>query len=241
MGDTKASAAALSQILEEDPAHPLAADLLEEIYAEQKNWKDLAKLLDTRSHNEKGEAKVATLVRIGELFEDRLDDIEKAQVHYEAALEHDPNDLEALKGLERIYARTEKYKKLLDVLEKQVEHVATPRQRIALLERMGGILEEEFVDHDRAIAAYEAVVEIEPGHEGANTALARLYRQVQRFDDLAMTLDRHAKSSTDDERKVQLLITAVKVLMQDVGAPERALGMAERILAVDPEHNEAST
>jgi len=238
MGDAKASAAAFSQILEEDPAHPIAADLLEEIFNEQKKWKDLAKLLDTRSHHEKGDAKVATLVRIAELWEDRLDDIEKAQVQYEAALEHGPDNIEALKGLERVYARTGKYKRLLEVLEKQLDHVATPRQRMALLERMGGILEEEFVDHDRAISAFEDIVAIEPGHENANTALGRLYRQVQRFDDLALTLDRHAKASTDDERKAGLLIRAVKVLMADVGAPERALGMAERILAIDPEHKE---
>ncbi|RLB55342.1 MAG: hypothetical protein DRJ42_06415, partial [Deltaproteobacteria bacterium] len=56
MGDSKASGDLFMQILEEDPAHPLAADLLEEVYTEQKNWKDLAKLLDTRSHHEKGDA-----------------------------------------------------------------------------------------------------------------------------------------------------------------------------------------
>src|SRR5690606_26052865 len=98
----------------------------------------------------------------------------------------------ALKGLERIYARAGKYAELLGNLEAQHEIAATPRQKIALLERMGQIQLEEFVDHEKAAAAFGSVIELEPGHEAANTALARIYRHLQRFDELAKTLERHA-------------------------------------------------
>lgn len=227
------------EVVADDPTHPKAAEALEVMHTDRGNWKALANLLEARSRNERGDPKVATLARIGELFEDRLDDYDKAAVSYEAVLAHDPHNITALKGLERIYARTNKYGELLSNLETQHELAPTPRQRIALLERIGAIQEEEFVDHEKAAEAFAKIVEVEPGHDAANTALERLYRHIQRFDALADTLDRHAKGSTDDARKVTLLLAAVKVLMVDVGAPERALAVCDRILAIDQEQPEA--
>ncbi len=235
LNDRDRAAGMFQEILAEDPAHPKAADALEMILADRGSWNELVKLLETRSHNETGASKVQTLVRIGEIYEDRLGEEEKAQVSFEAALTHDPKNLLALKGLERIYAKIGKFKELLDVLERQLEQAATPRQKIALLERIGSIHEEEFVQHEQAVEAFEQIIEIEPGHDAANTALERLYRHLQRFDDLAAAFDRHAKGASDDDRKRELMLQAVKVLMVDVGAPDRAMEVCERVLALAPD------
>jgi len=223
-------------VLAEDPVHPKASAALEDLLARQQSWAELVLLLETKAKNQRGEAKVETLCHLAELHEDRLADASKAQLRFEEALAVEPRHLGALKGLERLYARVGKYQELLLNLRTQIELSATPRQRIALLERIGGIQEEEFVDHEKAAATFEEVIAIDPGHDASNAALARLYRQLHRFDDLALTLDRHAKGSDDDKRKLELLSQAVKVLMVDVGAPDRALVMCERILALDPAH-----
>ncbi len=239
LGDAGRAAEVFEQVIADDPAHPKASEALESIYAEQKEWKRLVGLLETKAKNQRGDDRVETLGAIAELYEDRLDDLDQAAAHYEGVLKHDPHNVSALKGLERIYARSGKFSELLENLEKQRELAATPRQKIALLERIGQIQLEEFVDHEKAAHAFAAVVEMEPGHEGANTALARIYRHLQRFDDLAETLQRHALGSEDEERKIGLLLSAAKVLMVDVGAPERALAMVERVTAIQPGHTEA--
>lgn len=239
MGDSERAAEVFEQVLADDPAHPKAAEALESIYAERQEWKKLVGLLEAKAKGQRGEARVETLSAIAELYEDRLDDLDQAATHYEAALKHAPSDVAALKGLERIYARAGKYPELLDNLEAQLEIAATPRQRIALLERIGQIQVEEFVDNEKAAQVFSRIVEVEPGHEVANTALARIYRQLQRFDDVAKTLERHALGVDDEERKVGLLMQAAKVLMVDVGSPERAVAMVERVTVVQPEHTEA--
>lgn len=239
MGDAERAAEVFEQILKDDPAHPKAAEALESIYSERQQWKKLVELLEAKAKGQRGEARVETLSAIAELYEDRLDDLDQAAAHYEAALKHAPHDVAALKGLERIYARAGKFTELLGNLESQLEVAATPRQKIALLERIGQIQLEEFVDNEKAAQVFGRVVEIEPGHEVANTALARIYRQLQRFDDVAKTLERHALGSEDEERKIGLLIQAAKVLMVDVGAPERAVAMVERVTAIRPDHTEA--
>ncbi|MEM9189976.1 MAG: tetratricopeptide repeat protein [Myxococcota bacterium] len=239
LSDKDQAATLFAQVIADDPAHPKATETLELIYSEKKQWAELVNLLEGRSTNERGEQRTSTELRIAEIYEDRLSKIEKAEVQYESILAREATNLEALKGLERIYARRGTYDKLLANLEKQLEVAATPRQKIALHERIGGIQEEEFVDHEKAAQAFEAIIEVEPGHDAANTALARLYRQLNRFDDLVETLDRHAKSTEDTERKIGLLLAASKVLMVDVGAPTRATEFCERVLSVAPEHSEA--
>jgi len=239
MGDPAAAASMYESILEDDSSHPQASEALESIYADRKDWKPLVKLLETKVKSQRGDDRVSSLCAIAEIHEDRLSDDDQAAAHYEAALKHDELNVVALKGLERIYSRTDKYQELLSNLEKQLEAAATPRQRISLLERMGGIHLEEFVDHEKSEGCFAQIIAIEPSHEGANVALTGIYRRLQRFDDLAKTLERHALGSEDDRRKIDLLLQAAKVLMVDVGAPERALSMVERVTAVDDSHTEA--
>lgn len=239
LNDTSRAIDLFQKVVAEDPVHPRATAALEDLYGREKKWGDLVKLLHTKAENQRGADRTETFAAIAEVYEDRLQQPDKAQASYEQVLAIDARHVGALKGLERLYAIKGSYPELLANLRTQVEISATPRQKIALLERIGGLLEEEFVDHEKAAAAFEELVVIEPGHEGANAALARLYRRLNRFDELAGTLDRHAKSTTDDARKIDLLLQAVKVLSVDVGAPERALTVCERILAIDSHHSGA--
>jgi tetratricopeptide (TPR) repeat protein len=225
--------ALFEQVAAEDPTHPVATEALEAMLQEKKAWGRLASLLDRKAKNQRGAARVETLTALAELYEDRLEDLDKAQAHYEAAVKADPSSLVALKGLDRLFARLGKYPEQMANLQAQLDLAPTPRQRIALLERMAGIEEEEFVDDEKAAEYYQLIVEIEPGHDGANGALARIYKKAHRFDELAATLERHAAGSDDVPRTVDLLLRASKVLMRDVGAPERALAVVERAVALD--------
>jgi tetratricopeptide (TPR) repeat protein len=239
MGDAERAAEVFEQILKDDAAHPKASEALEVIYADSQQWKKLVELLEAKAKGQRGEARVETLSAIAEIYEDRLDDLDRAASLYESVLQQSSHNVPALKGLERIYARGGKFTELLGNLETQLEIAATPRQKNGLLERIGQLQLEEFVDHEKAAQAFARIVEVDPGHEAANTALARVYRHLQRFDEVAKTLERHALGVEDEDRKISLLLQSAKVLMVDVGAPERAVAMVERVTALRPEHTEA--
>ena len=239
LGDDQRAETLLGRVLEAEPGHPRAARLLEQMLTAQQRWQDLGELLERRAEEASGEARAELLGRLGELYEDRLQDDDKAAAFYDAALEVSEAHLPALKGLERIYAKLERYEKLLENLRRQLELVATPRQRIAILERIGALLEEEFVDREEAARAYERIVEIEPGHDQANRALARLYRKLKRFEDLVQTLRRHAEAVEGADAKLDLLLAAARVLAEEVGAPERAIELVERALEHSPKDPEA--
>jgi tetratricopeptide (TPR) repeat protein len=239
LNDPERAIELFEKVLTADAAHPKATEALEVLYAERKSWTSLVSLLEKKAESQRGEAKAETLAALAEVYEDRVADRDKAIAAFQKALQVDAKHLGALKGLERLLAQKGRYTELLAVLEAQLDLVATPRQRIAIFERVGAIHEEQFVEHAKAAEAYEQVVAIEPGHDASNAALARIYRHLHRFDDLAVTLERHAKGTADDTRKIGLLLQASKVLAVDVGAPERAIAVAERVLALDPQHGEA--
>jgi len=238
LGDVATAQQMFAQIFADDPAHPGAIKALEAIYTEEHNWAALGELLENKAKEQRGAARVETLCDLAELCEDRLTDLRRSATNYEAALAIDEKNLVALKGLERIHARNGNHPQLLENLELQLKLATTPAQRIGLLERIANMVE-ELSDAAKAAERFEQLIDLAPGHDAANTALARLYRALHRFDDLAQTLDRHAKSVENNTRKVELMLQAARVLMGDVGSPERALFICERILGLQPNHQEA--
>jgi len=239
LGDAGGAEAILRGVVDEDPANPVANESLEKILAEKGDWNGLAELLEARAGGEEGDQRADTLVHIAEVYEDRLDDLDRAEVRYESVAASHPTHLPALKGLERIYARKGKHQELLGNLQQQLVVAPTPRQKILLHERVGGLLEEEFVDREKAAASFEKIVAIDPAHEAANAALARIYRQLERWDALAATYERHAAGVEDSARRVTLLLKGAEVLEKQVGAPDRALELAQRALAFQEDHREA--
>lgn len=213
----------LEGILEEDRAHGPAAQLLATIYENSEDWEKLTELLlGSVEAMEEGEDQVAARFRLGELYEDRLDDLKGAQEQYEKAIETDSRHLDAIKGLERIYARNGDYAKLKGNLETQLEIAVTPKQRITLLERLAEINDEEFRDLDAAIGCHREVLEIDGEHRAALVALTRYYRKLGRHEDLVDILERRAELSEDNEEKNELLSERAEIIRDDIGDAARA-------------------
>lgn len=239
LNDLTQARAQLERVLADDPHHPQAQRALSDILREQQDFPALAQVLEQSAESQKGKERLQALLSLGELYEDRLGELEAAASKYRAAIELEPRELAAWKGLERIYAQGENYAGLIESLRAQVDLAATPKQRIALLERIGLLLEQEFLDHAQAAQCFEDIVAIDAGHDGANGALARLYRHLQRFEDLVAVLDRHSAVAEDDGRKIELLLQAARVYAVDLSSPQRAIELYEEILAIDEEQADA--
>src|SRR5439155_15484078 len=118
------------KILDEDPTHVAASEGLERILEASRDVNGLVKILEKRAEILRGEKRWAALARLAELFEDQLNDLGEAARRYEAILSEDEQNASALKGLDRVYNRTGRYRDLLEVLERQIRAAVTPRQRI---------------------------------------------------------------------------------------------------------------
>jgi tetratricopeptide (TPR) repeat protein len=236
LNDLEAAKRLNQSVLTDEPAHPQACMQLARVAERLGDMATVVRVLEARTALAPMDEKPALLMRMAEACENDLNDHEAAAKHYEAVLALEPTHLNALKGLDRLHNRAGRYHQLLDVLERQVEHSATPRQKLALLERIAAIQDEEFLDHAKAAQTLEEMVHIDPSHDGALTGLVRHYRALNRWDRAVAILERHADATTDEARKVDLHLARARTLADHVGSPAAATKVYETVLQLVPNH-----
>ena len=239
LNDTDGARGLYEQLLSEDPGQVKATEALARIYAQSEEFPSLLNLLERSAQAQRGEDKLKTLCRIAEIYETNLNDDAEALKRFQAAAALDPTNLEALRGLDRLYGKLGQFPDLLVNLAAQVELAATPRQKVGLWERIAAIHDEEFLNHEKAAEALEHLIAIDAQNENAITTLLRHYRALDRWDDVARLYERHLKLVSEGPRRLALLLQHGKVLAEHVGSPERAMQAYEAVLEIDPQHSGA--
>ena len=94
-------------------------------------------------------------------------------------------------------------------------------------------------NHEKAAEASRQILLVDGAHEGALTALARHYRALGRWEDVVQLYEKHLRIVTDDKRRVELYLALGRVLVDQIGSPERARKAYEKVLEIDPNHGGA--
>ncbi|MDB4931690.1 MAG: domain protein putative component of TonB system [Myxococcaceae bacterium] len=223
-----------------DPNDGAALAALARVHAAAEDWPALVEVLRRHVASVSDPAESAELrMRVGSVLEDRIGDLEGAAAEYAAVLAADPVNLPALRGLEGIYARLGRSQELLNVLEQQLEVVATERERIKLLTRIGAMLEEEFVRPALAIERFERVLEIDPSHDPSLRALERLYRQTSQWNELIATLERHLTATGERRERVPVFLQMGRVYADEKRDLEHAEDAFLNVLQIDAENVDA--
>lgn len=236
LSDTKRASDIFSAVLADDPGHVRAGDALARIAERTGDFQTYVRILGERAEARRGREKAEALCKVAEVYEDHLSDLAEATRRFEAVLAIDPSNLTALKGLDRIYNRTGRYRELLEVLDRQIQVAATPRQKINILERMSALHDEEFLDHAKAAECLEDILVVDPSNDNALTSLARHYRALDKWEKVVSIYEKHASLTTEDSRKVELLVAKARTLAEQIGSPERATKVYEQALALKPDH-----
>lgn len=239
LGDAGRAAPLFLQLLQDNPEHAEASDNLEQLYRANDAHQELCDLLQERALGQSGDELGDTRLALGALYSGPLADADRAAECYQAALEASPANPEALTAVADILRTRGDWARLLEVLDTRIKLAETPKEQCDLHAQRAVLYEEEIGDFTRAASCYRQVVDLDPGRETAYVALARLYRRSQSFEELAETLDHHAKSLDDEDKKAELLLAAARVLIGDLGDTERASHMCDRVLGLTPDMPEA--
>ncbi len=226
--------------LEGVPAHLGAIKSLERVYRARESWNELAEILRRKiaALSEPEEVLQAKL-ELAETYEDRAVDRAKAVEQYKRVLEDEPRNLTALKGLERLYAQQEQWQDLLDVLERQLEVVQNERDQVALLVRIAGMWEEEFLKPDKAAERLEKVVDIDPTHVQAFSSLERIYRGLSKWPELVATYERHVDATPDRAEKAELHERIGGVYRDEIKDVDRAIDSFLNVTGIESTNKQA--
>jgi tetratricopeptide (TPR) repeat protein len=240
LGDTAQATAAYQQVLEHDERSMPAIDALERLYRRMGAWDRLVDVLAKKSHTvDDGELAVKLRLQVGDLWEERLGDNARAVDAYREVLTVDPQNLPALKALERLYEKTGNMEAYLDVIEHQLEVTGEGEERVSLYQRMAQVWEEQFAKNDRAIDCLQKILIIDDRNQRAYRDLERLYRTERNWDALVENYRRHILVATDPGERIELYSKMGQVYEDELHDPDRAIEAFGDVLSFEPDHVDA--
>ncbi|HET8936086.1 MAG TPA: tetratricopeptide repeat protein, partial [Polyangiales bacterium] len=214
-----------------------AARALERIHVQSGDHAALAVDLSRQVELEfDAELQEQLLFRLAELYERKLFDTKSAIDAQRKRLELDPNRVDALRGLERLYEADKRYEDLVAVLLSRQPQETVLSERAALGRRIAALYEEKLSDTSRAIEQWrENIAAFGPDRESLQ-ALARLYEQSERHAELLDTLEAEIDLVSDPATRAGLKFRVAELLRGPLAEPERAIAIYEAALRDDPTH-----
>ncbi len=177
--------------------------------------------------------KVTLWERIAAIYDEEFLDHEKAAEALERVLAIDSANETALTSLIRHYRSLDRWENVASLYERQLKLISEGPRRLALLLQRGKVLSEQIGSPERAMQAYDAVLEIDPQHAGALEALAHLRESTGDADAALAALETLANRATSPEAKAEQYIRAAKVL-EARGDRDGAIERYKRALDANP-------
>ena len=227
------------EISEMEPPGGPASQRLIELFSSKQDWARLADLREKQlPHIEDPEFRIAVLTELAQLYSERLGDPEQAAVYWHAVLKENPTHPEALEAYAEHFRQRGDWQSLVELLDFSFEHArGAGRPMGELLERLEEIAvisERNLGDSDRALTAWQRMEELDAGHVRAREAQKRLLQKNKQWDRMAALLEREANAAPDPAQKVDSLRRLSRVLLEKLNATDKAVGVYQQILAVEP-------
>ncbi len=200
-------------------------------------WADLASLYrDVAPEVIDQEQQVGLTLRVAEIARTKLADAALAKEYYRKALDLQADENRALVALEELYEESSEHELLLEILKRRAEVAPDDEQRRAILFKEARICDEALQDRDRAVSAYEEILEL--GLDPlAVAALERLYTASGRWGDLVALHERElGTEGTDAARRATLHHALGRVHEKELAELDRAFEEYSEALREDPSH-----
>ena len=237
LGEPERAAQFYAQVRGNEAYAPRVMPILEQLY-EQAG--DTASQVDVLEESLRYEAepqkRIATLLRMGSIFADRLDEPGKAVAAYEDILASDPEHLGALRALVKLYEKAGASEQLAAALDKLKPLVDGPEAESVLV-KLAGLTAE--TDSDEAAKLYQGVLETNPRNQEAFGGLAQVLSAAERNEELEELLAWRLSFSTDTKEQLRLHEWLGRLRLTTLGKPEEATTSFKAVLDRDPRNVQA--
>ena len=252
LGKLDDAVASYQKVLEVDPSSQRALIALDAIFTRQKSWANLADNLEAQlTLADEESAQLALMLRLADLREQEMDQVDVAIEGYRQILDRDPMHAAALERLERLgrqpqhelaiadmleplYRQLGDHTKLIGAHEVQVRCADTVDRRVELLHQIARLHEDAAGDLNAAFSTLARALTEDPTNEMTQAGLDRIARATGRFEDLAQTLRDLAVKQADATIASQLYVAGARVYENDVGNLDVATSLYQRVLEIDP-------
>ena len=239
--DPAQAAALYEAALEADPNATDALAHVKRLGATQQRWPQLVDaLLTEHSLAEDEPARLAILLEIARIEEQRMGDADAAIETLGAAREAAPSEPQILRELARLHRDHGRHAEEIEALGALVDLLEDRDERARICHRIGHVHEQRLAAPDAARPWYERTLSIDPSHRAAGQALARLLEQAERYNELAKVWLERARSGVDSRSERAELFHQVGDLQERrLGDTVEATKLHVEALGLAPDHHGA--
>jgi tetratricopeptide (TPR) repeat protein len=237
--DYRSALETTAKLLHEDISDQKVQSELERLARVASAEERLAEIYATELEQVRGDEPATAKLsrRTGELF-DQLRQAPRALAFYRRALAFEPENKSLFEAIDAILVREKLFEDRVKLHRDALEHRFDPSERLSLLHTIGAIERRELARPDAAIDTYRAAVEVDDRDPVALDSLVELYRERERWDDLAELYLSRAEQAEVPAVGIGFRLELARLHLAQ-NQPERAVDQLEEIVNRDPRHAEA--
>ncbi|MSP17021.1 MAG: tetratricopeptide repeat protein, partial [Myxococcales bacterium] len=247
---------AFRAVLVFDDADGASLDALERLFVKSGRWSDVRDIYARKAELSSDPAeKKRILFVLGQVHDRELGDVPRAIETYQAIINLDPEDADAISALERLYGTAGRSFDLLGILERQLQLSTSAALTGGLKFRIGQLWETELKDGARAVESYREALAIDPASEQVLEALTRMMRgeaepllaarvlqpifeAIEAHELCAEAFEVLAAREEGPSRRLELAHRAADLHEHVLERPAAAFAVLARTIEVDPAHEE---
>lgn len=224
------------------PEDDLAEAALLELRRRLGKLDEVVEMLLARAERAKGRLeKARVFAEIGRVYANERVDREQALVAFTQAFCENPNEASVVSEIERFAgSNNEAWLEVLGTCSAAANDEATPAEDRALIfGRAGRWSLERLQRPDMALSCFQALLALEPGHDGALAGLSQIYRKAEQWPELGNVLTIRAEAAATPAQARDFRAEAAEILDTRLSDVKNARALYEQVLAEDPAHPRA--
>ncbi|MGK4007849.1 tetratricopeptide repeat protein [Sorangium sp. So ce1036] len=223
-------------VLRTDPENRQARDALKRLYLQTEGYNALVELYRQdleRTPADDVAGRVAVLREIAAIYRDRAKNDAALVTVLTQIVQLDDKDVDAVRELTRIYESLGRWRDLLSYQQRLAELTESQAEKAGLYRAVARRWIDQFSNVQNAIAAYEALLSVEPVDEEAQQKLRELYLKRRAWPQLYALYERKLETA-EGAAKIELLGEMAKLAAERLDRGADAIALQKQILELDP-------
>ncbi|HLK90742.1 MAG TPA: tetratricopeptide repeat protein [Polyangia bacterium] len=158
---------------------------------------------------------------------------------WRAALAAKPDERDIFLALERLLTGAGRSSELVEILERHLETAVDGDERKVIAKRIAHLYEDALKEPERAVRAWETVLEIDPNEGEALESLAQLHLASLSYQELADVYARKIDITERADERRMLFLQSARIHEENLGDAERAIEQLRALLTETPGDGEA--
>lgn len=231
----------LGRYLEDESMRVRVAEMLEPVFAAVADWNRLIQIQEIRLADAADEdERVQLLLRIAQIEEEQLEDLDKAFESYTRLFKEQPHDRRVRDQLARlagVLSRVDRYAELLTEFVSNEAAEDDSEELLDVVREAADLWLGSLRQPQRAVPLMQRLLTVRPDDTSIFPALESALTQAEMWKELGQAYWNEADNAMDERRQIELLRKLATLSQEMLEDPVEAGRAYQRILEIDPEHD----